>query len=240
MKELKKYSLDSSRVRSENPESQNFRMSQDDGYYGPFSLPEIEIWPSGHGSSSDSDSWSDPWGSYPSDPWGGSDPGINPGTGGNTGGGNTGGGSTGGIYHPGNGGTSNPYPQTSKTISGTAILYQGIEGVGAHARFSYRCGVRISGYTMAISVSVNPYEFTDRQFWATVIVKKNGSSDETYYKLSYNEQGYINEPGFSVIGDTSFELPESGNVIVDVCIGYDYDTGAGNSNESTNVHIYPF
>ena len=105
MKELKKHSLDSSRVRSENPESQNFRMFQDDGDYGPVSLPEIEIWPSGHGSSSDSDSWSDPWGSYPSDPWGGSDPGINPGTGGNTGGGGTGGSSTGGS-HTGGGSSS--------------------------------------------------------------------------------------------------------------------------------------
>lgn len=62
MKELKKYSLDSSRVGNENPESQKFRMFQDDGDYGPVSLPEIEIWHSGHGSSSDSDSWSDPWG----------------------------------------------------------------------------------------------------------------------------------------------------------------------------------
>lgn len=72
MKELKKHSLDSSKVGSENPESQNFRMFQDDGDYGPVSLPEIEIWPSGHGSSSDSDSWNSS--------------GINPDTGGNLGG----------------------------------------------------------------------------------------------------------------------------------------------------------
>lgn len=72
MKELKKHSLDSSKVGSENPESQKFRMFQDDGDYGPVSLPEIEIRPSGHGSSSDSDSWN------------GS--GINPDIGGNLGG----------------------------------------------------------------------------------------------------------------------------------------------------------
>ena len=72
MKELKKHSLDSSKVGSENPESQNFRMFQDDGDYGPVSLPEIEIWHSGHGCSSDSDSWN------------GS--GINPDTGSNLGG----------------------------------------------------------------------------------------------------------------------------------------------------------
>ena len=130
MKELKKYSLDSSRVRSENPESQNFRMFQDDGDYGPVSLPEIEIWPSGHGSSSDSDSWSDPWGSYPSDPWGGSDPGINPGTGGNTGGGGTGGSSTGGSHTGGgssSGGTNTGFTSAErKRISTVALKYLGI------------------------------------------------------------------------------------------------------------------
>ena len=127
MKELKKYSLDSSRVRSENSESQNFRMFQDDGDYGPVSLPEIEIWPSGHGSSSDSDSWSDPWGSYPSDPWGGSDPGINPGTGGNTGGGGTGshGGGNGGGFTPGgnSGGNENniDFPVPKKIDNGAGV-----------------------------------------------------------------------------------------------------------------------
>ena len=130
MKELKKYSLDSSRVRSENPESQNFRMFQDDGDYGPVSLPEIEIWPSGHGSSSDSDSWSDPWGSYPSDPWGGSDPGINPGTGGNTGGGSTGGSCTGGSHTGGgssSGGTNTGFTSAErKRISTVALKYLGI------------------------------------------------------------------------------------------------------------------
>ena len=130
MKELKKYSLDSSRVRSENPESQNFRMFQDDGDYGPVSLPEIEIWPSGHGSSSDSDSWSDPWGSYPSDPWGGSDPGINPGTGGNTGGGVTGGSSTGGSHTGGgssSGGTNTGFTSADRShIYATARKYLGV------------------------------------------------------------------------------------------------------------------
>ena len=115
MKELKKHSLDSSRVRSENPESQNFRMFQDDGDYGPVSLPEIEIWHSGHGSSSDSDSWSDPLGAYPSDPWGGSDPGINPGTGGNTGGGSSSGGTNTGFTNA-----------ERKRISTVALKYLGI------------------------------------------------------------------------------------------------------------------
>lgn len=72
MKELKKYSLDSSRVVSENHESKKFRMFQNEWGYGHGSLPEIEIRSSCHGSSSDSDSWN------------GS--GINPDTGSNLGG----------------------------------------------------------------------------------------------------------------------------------------------------------
>ena len=72
MKELKKYGLESSIGESENLESKKFRRSQNEWGYGHGSLPEIEIRPSGHGSSSDSDSWNSS--------------GINPDTGGNLGG----------------------------------------------------------------------------------------------------------------------------------------------------------
>lgn len=199
-------------------------------------LPEIEVNAS---SDSDSDSWSDPWGST-SDPWGDSGEGSPSQPSGGSGTGNNNGGSQGGgSYNPVNSGTNNPYPQTTKTISGTAVLYQLVEGIGIQATFLYKCGISISGYTMSLGVTVQPGSFTDRSFWATAVVKNDGGS-EKYYKLSYNEQGYIYETGWSVIGDVSFELPKSGNVTVDLRIGYNYDTGIGNTNNSTIIHIYPF
>lgn len=193
-------------------------------------------------SGSDSDSWSDPW-EFSSDPWGiTSNPWWNTGDDSSSGGGGAGnnnGGNQDGGHSSGNGGTNSPYPQTVKTISGTAILYKGVEGLGLQSTFPYGCTVKISGNTMYIGVEICSGNFTGKEFWATAVVKSNGGK-ETYHKLSYYEKGYIHQTGWSVIGDVSFELPKSGDVTVDVRIGYNYDTGAGHTGDSTNIHIYPF
>lgn len=92
---------------------------------------------------------------------------------------------------------------------------------------------------MSIGVNVFPFNFTNRNFWATAVVKSDGGG-EKYYKLSYSNQGYIYNQGWTVIGDVAFQLPKSGNVTVEVRIGFNNDTGVGHTSKSYNVHIYPF
>lgn len=124
-------------------------------------LPKVEVNAS---SDSDSDSWSAPWGST-SDPWGDSEEGSpsQPSGSGGTGK-NNGGSQGGGSYNPINSGTNNPYPQTTKIISGTALLYQLVEGIGIQATFLYKCDISISGYTMSLGVNVQPGSFIGRNF----------------------------------------------------------------------------
>lgn len=201
-------------------------------------LPEVNVkGSSGSFYFSFFDSWSDPWGNI-SNPWGSSDGNAPflPSEVGATenrhegqGGGNT----------PTNSGNGNVYPQIAKTISGTAYLYHMVENIGGKATFQYKCGVRISGNTMSIGVNIQPGNFVERNFWATAIVRSNGGGEE-YHKLSYNKQGYIYDSGWTVIGDVSFRLPASGNVTVGICIGYNYDTGVGNTSKSDIINIYPF
>ena len=202
-------------------------------------IPRVDIMGSSNSFyDSDTDSWSDPWG-FISDPWGSSE--------GNSSSQPSGGGGSEDIHRENPGGSNkqesgkanNPYPQLCKTLSGEATLYQLVENIGIKATFLYQCGIRISGYTMHLSINVQPLGNTDRDFWATAIVKSNGSN-EMYYKLLYNEQGYIYDPKWIVIGDTSFELPQSGKVTVDVCIGFNYNSGVGQTSKSTKIHIYPF
>ncbi len=91
---------------------------------------------------------------------------------------------------------------------------------------------------MRLSASVMQSNFYGKEFWATAIVIK-GSVKE-YHRLEYSEQGYISEEGFCVIGDCTFNLPSSGNVVVKLLVGFNYDTGIGNSGESKEVQVYPF
>ena len=212
-----------------------------------YCMKEVVISSSYPGSSDDLEFSDDSWSSqdfgssdFGSDPLdnsgdgGSTKPSGTGGSGNNNNGGNQGGNNNGG--HSG-GGTINPYPQKSWTISDTAWLYHLVENVGLRASFNYHCGVRISGYTMSIGVDVNPGSFDERQFWAVAVVVCNGN--EKRYRLTYkNNPGYIYPAGRSVIGDTSFLLPESGTVTVDLYIGYNYDTGIGHTNNSKKVRIY--
>lgn len=62
---------------------------------------------------------------------------------------------------------------------------------------------------------------------------KNTTNCHTAIKGIYNQ-------GWTVIGDVAFQLPKSGNVTVEVRIGFNNDTGVGHTSKSYNVHIYPF
>lgn len=184
--------------------------------------------------SDDSWTWSNPWDSssnpwdsssspWDGTPWDGTDASGNNGN-------NNNGGSQGG---------GNPYPQDLRTFSGVARLYKLIEGIGIRSSFTYQCNVKITGYNMSISVSVFKQSFNDRDFWAAALVRHNGGAEQKYM-LSYNPHGYIYQEGLTVIGDVSFELPKTGKVTVDLCIGYNHQTDSGHTGDSETIHIYPY
>lgn len=50
----------------------------------------------------------------------------------------------------------------------------------------------------------------------------------------------IYHEGLTVIGEVSFELPKTGKVTVDLCIGYNHQTDSGHTGDSETIHIYPY
>ena len=86
-----------------------------------------------------------------------------------------------------------------------------------------------------ISASVYPINFSDRVFWATVSIN-NGTQKEL--KLDTND--YAVGSSWIPIGFIEIDLPKYGNVIVNLHIGYNHNTGAGHTNDSITIPIYPF
>lgn len=137
-------------------------------------------------------------------------------------------------------GNNNIYPQTTKVFSGTALQYKATDSIGIRGTFVYQCNVSIVGYTMFIGVNIEQGNFTDRDFWATAVIKNNDNGKEIYKRLSYKENGYIVGSGWIVVGDVLLDLPKSGNITIYVYIGYNHDTGAGYINDSCKICVYPF
>lgn len=133
----------------------------------------------------------------------------------------------------------NPYPQCTRLISGKArfpsMLFGAFPGT-----FDYSCPVTISGYTMTIGAVVNPLTFKNRTFSATAVKKVSGQQDVVYVLSPNNGQGVIIQSGEIYIGECQIVLPASGNVEIDLAIGFDYDSGHGHANGATTIHIYPF
>ena len=134
------------------------------------------------------------------------------------------------------GGSSyNPYPQKIVTWTGMAWTILPVEGVGIKGSFNYQCTAKITGYKMFISASVNPINFDDRHFNASVRV--NGGE---FKQLTLDPNGYAVSSGWSPVGCIDIDLPKSGAVTITLYIGYDHDSGAGHANYSVERPIYPF
>ncbi len=134
------------------------------------------------------------------------------------------------------GGSSyNPYPQKIITWTDMAWTILPVEGVGVKGSFNYQCTAKITGYKMFVSVSVNPINFDDRHFNASVRI--NGGE---FKKLSLDPNEYAVSSGWSPVGCIDIDLPKSGAITITLYIGYDHDSGAGHANYSVERTIYPF
>lgn len=189
------------------------------------------------GSSSMFDYWSsmdsDPWNSNPMDyisSMSPSETGKESGCG--TGKNNSGQGGGNGNHR---GNDCNTYPQISKTIKGYSGGWKLVENIGFKTGFDYQYSVKITGFSMYISASVYPINFSDRVFWATVSIN-NGTQKEL--KLDTND--YAVGSSWIPIGFIEIDLPKYGNVIVNLHIGHNHNTGAGHTNDAITIPIYPF
>lgn len=185
--------------------------------------------------SEDSYSWEDTWSSLPSDPfydfgsWSDTASGSNNGE--------TSGANTDSGYNSSD--KKNPYPQISKTVEGTAILYNLVENMGLQASFKYQYAFSISGYRMFLSAGyfTLPTILTGKDYMATAIVEyENGTKK---YSLEYPKDGYISSANLHVIGNCEFNLPTSGKVKVFLQIAFFCDTGIGYTNAGTETQVYP-
>ncbi len=132
-----------------------------------------------------------------------------------------------------------PYPQGQRTISGWALKYSLIPGMGIQTTFTFSCPVIISGYKMKIIAVVNPLNYKDRDFWATAVKKIDGKPD-VMYTLTQSEGEYIVGTGSVYIGECILDLPQTGNVQVELIIGFNVNTGTGHASGSDTITIYPF
>lgn len=164
---------------------------------------------------------------YPSDTENGN------GTGSGTGNSNSGNHNSGSGGHGRN--ICNKYPQISKTIKGYSGGWKLVENIGFQTGFNYQYSVKITGFSMYISASVYPINFTDRTFWASVSINNGTAKD-----LTLDSNGYAVGSSWTPLGFIEINLPKYGNVMVDLHIGYNHNTGTGRTNDAITIHVYPF
>lgn len=129
------------------------------------------------------------------------------------------------------------YPQGSQTKRGRKYLYSNAEGIGVNATFDYIIGISITDYTLFVSASYQPINFTNRFFTANLIIKHNGQ--EYIHPLSPTLQGDIVQAGYNLIGNCTVGLPSTGTVNITLKVVFNYDTGIGYRNDSAEFQIYP-
>lgn len=129
------------------------------------------------------------------------------------------------------------YPQGVRNFHDTAFLYAVYENVGVQATFSFNYYVRISGYYMTIGVEVLPQNFEGKIYWAKICVNADGA-----HRLLpiLRESAYLTTTGNQIIGNCTVDLPLSGNVSIELIIGFNFNSGAGNFSTSYTKKIYPF
>lgn len=88
---------------------------------------------------------------------------------------------------------------------------------------------------MYVSASVYPVNFSDWVFLASVSIN-NGAREN----LSLGSNGYAEGSSWTPLGFIEIDLPKYGNVIVNLHIGYNHNTGTGLTNDAITIQVYPF
>lgn len=117
--------------------------------------------------------------------------------------------------------------ETQTFESGMKLKYNLNDGVGVRSSAATTGYISYKGNEVTVSASVlHAKKFIDYNYVANARLRVDGK-EIGFYSLQRGPETVITNSINNYIGNTTFGVPKTGNVSVDVYIGYWVDTGAG-------------
>jgi hypothetical protein len=117
--------------------------------------------------------------------------------------------------------------ETQTFESGMKLRYNLNDGVGVRSSAATTGYISYKGNKVRVSASVlHAEKFIDYNYVANARLRVNGK-EIGFYSLQRGPEPVIINPIYNYIGSTTFSVPQTGNVSVDVYVGYWVNTGAG-------------